>query len=373
MIVTEAPTGPTEASQDGRDLRYGRRWHARRHTTHKRIAGCGRWPTGGDRAGVMLKRTADGTCFLSGVQSCGSVWLCAVCQAKIGQRRAVELSDGITRWLAAGNSAHFVTFTVPHRRSVALVPVLGLIGALPFTVPLSFTFDAVASSWRSSLTGRAWRSYRRAFGILGYVRTLEATWGQANGWHPHIHAVFFIDGRLTDERRAALYEVLWSRWHDAVWRTIGYRPDRAAFHAEEVANGEGLGRYMVKLGLELHRHDLKQGKRPDRLTPWQILDAASDGHPAAVRLWQEWERVTFGRRCMTWGVGTRALLGLGADKTDEEVAAEELDGEDVLLIDFAMWHHITKRPCADSRLLRHAETGGITHVLLWLRALRQLH
>lgn len=51
-------------------------------------------------------------------------------------------------------------------------------------------------------------------------------------------------------------------------------------------------------------------------------------------LW-EWEEASHGRRQLTWSTGRRdlrAFAGLGREATDEEIAAEELDGQDAVAL-----------------------------------------
>lgn len=374
------PLVAAENAREARAVRFQRRFHGRLLTRLPRVAKCGRYHNGSLDGGVVVRKGETGA-FFSGVQTCASVWACAVCQAKIGQRRALEVRDGVTRWLAAGNVAHFVTFTIPHSRIVDENGEAQL-------VPLADSFADVAACFKRMLQGRSWRHLRRTFGVEGYLRTLEATYGEANGWHPHIHAVVFT-GPLSDDKRDALYRALWSRWEAVLLRDCGLVASRGAFDAEPVCSGDGLGRYLMKLGLELFRHDLKEGRRSDRFTPWQILDAASDGEAWAINRWSEWETVTKGRRCMTWSRGLRKLLGLvdvdpeqllldhsagshDADPVDACEACERQPGLIVAVIDPRTWYGITLLRGADHQLLDLVERDGSREQLdLLLATVRQ--
>lgn len=347
----------TVKKRSARHLRMTRRHHARRLTKYKRIAGCGRWAVD-QTAGVHIRKRPDGDgCYFTGTQHCASVWACPVCSATIGQRRAAELAAGLQRWLDADHGAHFVTLTIPHTSATRLRPSL----------------DAVIKAWTKSLTGREWQSICRAFGIKGYVRTVEATWGEANGWHPHIHAVFLTADVLDTETRRTLYRLLFARWQRAVERVAGLTPGELGFHAEPVQRGTELGHYLIKLGLELHRSDLKSAHKTDRYTPMHLLDQAADGEAWARRLWTEWERATHGRRFMTWGKGTRQALGITApEKTDEELVQEMQGGEIIAHIDAYMMHKITSVPGVDADLLSVAELWGRHGVLDYLRTVQLL-
>ena len=78
--------------------------------TPERQRNCGAVPVG-DRVEIRMK---DGSAYYAGLETCGNVWLCPVCSAKIHHRRAAELREALTTWEANGHSASLVTITVPH-------------------------------------------------------------------------------------------------------------------------------------------------------------------------------------------------------------------------------------------------------------------
>jgi hypothetical protein len=59
-------------------------------------------------------RIKDGTAYYCGLETCGNVWLCPVCSAKIHHRRAAELRDTLSTWTHNGHAASLVTITIPH-------------------------------------------------------------------------------------------------------------------------------------------------------------------------------------------------------------------------------------------------------------------
>ena len=78
--------------------------------TPQRQRNCGAVPVG-DRVEIRIK---DGSAYYCGLETCGNVWLCPVCSAKIHHRRAAELRDALTTSEASGHAASLVTITVPH-------------------------------------------------------------------------------------------------------------------------------------------------------------------------------------------------------------------------------------------------------------------
>lgn len=289
----------------------------------------------------------EGVAHFSGLQSCGSVWSCPACAVKIRQARAVELEEAIRRWLAQGGGIEFVTLTVPHGQRDALADTFGL----------------VMDGWRMGiLGGRRFRDDRKAWGIAAWVRTVEVTLG-ANGWHPHVHALLFTAKPWTPRQRALRGGRLFVRWGAFVQRATGRVCSREAFTI--VGGAQGAGAYVTKvqeseswrLGMEFTRGDLKTG-RIQSVTPFELIAPASNGEAWALHRWWEWERVTRGRRCLSWSRGARQLLGLDADEpTDQELAEAEVGGDVVLVIDGHEWATLVQVPGAEAALLNRVELG----------------
>jgi hypothetical protein len=78
-------------------------------------------------------------------------------------------------------------------------------------------------------------------------------------------------------------------------------------------------------------------------------------------LWREYERATKGRQAITWSKGLRQLLAV-TERTDEEIAAEEIGGEDLAVIHGDDWRHIVRIPGLPSLILDHVERGGLAAV-----------
>jgi hypothetical protein len=74
-------------------------------------------------------------------------------------------------------------------------------------------------------------------------------------------------------------------------------------------------------------------------------------------VWREYERATKGRQAITWSKGLRQLLAV-TERTDEEISAEEVGGEDLAVIHSDGWRRITQIPGLPSLVLDHAERGA---------------
>lgn len=375
-----------------RHVRFAQRELLWSESSLTRVTTCGRTPV--QNGGVMLKQATGDKAYYSGLASCGSIWACPVCSAKIRNRRAEDISKAAANWTDEGNSVVAAAFTVPHNRGHQLKD----------------TFEAVASSFRKIQQGKKWQDLRAELGIMGQIRAVECTYGE-NGWHPHIHALFFCSARryVTSEeeyvtstgktrtRRTYGYDVgeidqaglvkltlhLRKAWGDAIVAAGFNRPSEIhGVDVQLVASAEEAGAYIAKtqdgkaVGNEVARGDMKLGRKGGR-TPFQILDDFRwTGDEDDLRLWHEWEQVTHGRRAIFWSDHLRALLlpDEGEEATDDEIAAEEVGGENVAMIDKITWKGITARPGLACALLDRLESGGLPAVneLLAVHELTQL-
>lgn len=356
------PASASTRANERREARYRLRALLREVTGLKRCAGCG-MPLGA--SSVAVKVSADGVAHFSGLVTCGSVWVCPVCAAKIRAFRASEIARGLAGLIERGGGALFVTLTLPHEAGDALTRTMDLV---------SDGFAAVAS-------GRPYRRERDEHGILGHIRAFEVTHGK-HGWHPHLHIALALN-RPAPPRVAALltasWQDRWDRWligsgWSASVSGVGVRIDvvrRAedlADYLAKVQDGADLTGYQpeTRVGVEMARADLKVARKSSR-TPFEILaDFGTDGNVTDLDLWHEFERATKGKSAIRWSKGLRALLLTEDELTDEEVAAADVDGDVVALLDPSLWRRLAQIPGADATLLLAVERGGYRELLVTL-------
>lgn len=115
---------------------------------------------------------------------------------------------------------------------------------------------------------------------------------------------------------------------------------------------------------EMSRGDLKTGRAGSR-TPFQILaDYYQSGDVRDRNLWREFGRVTRGLAAVRWSRGLRhAMLGPEAEpeRTDAELAADDVSGEPVAVVPLAAWSRI-RLAGLEHALLAAAERGGLAEV-----------
>lgn len=299
------------------------------------------------------------------METCGSIWSCPVCAAKIRNFRSDEISRGLAGHIAAGGGALLVTLTLPHAAADQLAR----------------TMELVSDGFRQVNSGRGYAEDRTAYGILGHIRAFEVTHG-GNGWHPHLHVIVCLDAPASVDLAAALqgaWQARWDRWLVGKgWKAslagIGVRVDRVRRDAAAV------GAYVAKLqegekfdrsvGNEVARADLKTGRQNSRV-PFEILaDFGSDGLATDLDLWQEYQLATKGRSAIRWSKGLRAALLTEEELTDDEVAAAEVGGVEIARILPWLYRKIAGRPYGEAMLHVAAEQAGLAGIVRYVKALR---
>jgi hypothetical protein len=323
--------------------------------TPERQRNCGAVPVG-DRVEIRIK---DGCAYYCGLETCGNVWLCPVCSAKIHHRRAAELRDALTTWEAQGHAASLVTITVPH----------------DLTDPLARLLNAERDAWKHVTQGAAWQRLKRRFGIAGHIIALEFTWGDENGWHPHNHVLVVHDKHLDATAIAALHAHMHSRLA-ASCRDHGLRrPDQLhAVRIDPNVSVTAAGAYLAKGGdwtpaEEVTRGDLKTSRTGSR-TPFQILaDYYQTGDTRDRDLWREYGLVTRSLAAVRWSRGLRICLLIPLavpERTDEELATQEVMGELLTAIEATDWSHL-RLAGLDLAVLVAAEVGDLAAVIAFVR------
>ncbi len=154
-----------------------------------RVAGCGvRRISKIDKSSVDVVRGKSGNVYYSGMQRCGSVWLCPDCSYKIAKVRAEETYRQLMVYHEQNRQVYFVSFTLQHNVSQSL----------------EYLWSHLSGGWSYA---RKHRKYNNLEIPVEYVRTYETMYGES-GHHPHIHALFVGDSGTLDKIKlfAELYK-----------------------------------------------------------------------------------------------------------------------------------------------------------------------
>ena len=304
----------------------------------------------------VWKSREHGTASYGGLQTCGSVWACPVCSAKIAERRRVELLDAMEMHKAQGGTVSLLTLTTPHQRGDNLVELLAQQGKALQSFLRDFTVKAVFAE----------------MGHLGQVRALEVTHGRKsvknNGWHPHFHILQFHQVKGSEADRKDWTARLYLRWVAYCEKAGLGTPSYA--HGIKLDDGTKASDYVTKWGLEdeMTKGHTKKGKAGGE-SPFDLLRAvlADRTDRQAAALFKEFAQGFKGKQQLSWSRGLKARFMVD-EKTDEELSQEKDDRATLLgLLTVDQWRDVLK---VDGRgvLLDIAAKGGWHNVqrYLWL-------
>lgn len=331
-----------------RARRYARRAYLWDFSHLARLRKCGRVRRS---THVGVRATAQAAGF-SGLCSCGSVWACPVCNAKIMARRSLEIGAAISAHMSCGGSVGFVTLTMRHRKGQRLADL----------------WDALRDAWGAATSGKTWSKQKGRAGYVGHLRVVEVTYG-ANGWHVHVHALVFLDSADVD-RLQRLFVGMFTRWSRSLVRSGLSAPTPVGQDCrlvDGVADAV-LAEYLSKttdrlpkdLGAEMTQTQSKTARTVHATRPpWDLLtDLFDHGDADAGDLWHEWEQGSANRKQLTWSQGLRDLLGLNREQDDEDVAAEDLGDHDLVIIPGHVWDDdVVRRPHLIPQILDAAQHG----------------
>jgi hypothetical protein len=295
---------------------------------------------------VLLRVGPDSAGF-GGLTTCGSIWACPVCSAKISARRTDELTKLIEWNAERQGTVALLTLTMRHHTGHRLRQLR----------------NALTAAWRHVTSSRAWKTTRKDLGQDGYVRAIEATHSPDNGWHLHIHCLLIFDGPVSTAMVDMFADEVWTCWQAGLHRQ-GFTAIRE--HAVDVRVGhhalEQLGTYINKIAYEAAGGRWKKGRKTSR-TPFQLLaDFLATGLADDYDLWAEWEQGSRGMRQLTWSQKLKGRVGID-EKDDEEIAAEEERGSTIAILPARTWSQVY--PVAEE-LLDAAENDGAEGAYRWL-------
>ena len=342
--------------------RFMRQAAARELVPEERVAVCLRRPIPGAPGVELWRDPKHQAAHYKQLQVCGSVWMCAVCAARISEIRRQELSTAIKGW---GGQIVFITLTLQHTVADELSGLL----------------EALQEAARKMRQGRKWRELEERYGVefesrgnmrrrIGTIRALENTSGD-HGHHPHQHILGFLRGGVDVQ---AFTRELRALWLAAVAKVGRYASPAWGIKVEHT--DAAIADYVAKFGKEpkwTAAHEMAKGAskaaRGEGYSMAGLLElyvVAGDGE--AGRRWREYAQAFKGRKQLVWSDGLRALL-LPADQveqTDEEIVNAPVEEAVFLaMLDLAAWRVVL---AVDARfeLLQAASSGDVGEIRRFL-------
>lgn len=359
--VSRAKLTPTEKMTNNRLVRWQRQSVARDLLPNERVAKCYR---------VRIKELVDvlrsvkyKRAHYGGLMTCGSVWHCPVCTAKITERRRIDLQAAIDKASSMGIYFFMATFTLSHTKEDKLFDVR------------SCLTDALTKT----KSGRWYQDLIEAFEIFGNVTGSEVTYGTEFGWHFHKHAIYFTQQPMNESKCVQIQKALSVQYGSKLASLGRYAHP---IHGVDIRAGDThVADYIAKYGhdrnvsnwslaAEITKSSSKgalQGK--DHFTPFELLDLCFNGEQEAGALFQEYASTMKNTRQLRFSNGLRDLLGLDEEISDEELAAVQDDDAALFAqLTISQWRKIIQRE-ARGNILEVASHGDIELFQTYLKHL----
>lgn len=254
-------------------------------------------PQIGQQDRVYVVRNEKSAKFF-GLQTCGNPFACPVCSAKIMNKHARKIAASIDGLNAKGKKAIMITFTVPHHKIMTCNQVT----------------DLLYLSWKRMFQKRKTKSLSTVKKFTDYfhndyiIKACEYTYGK-NGWHPHFHALFFVDADKFDllldweqslrEYWVSCYEYVAKKLlSDTIYKAFraisdNQKKSHFGFYMSKTPEGKPLettsSAYISgwTTDQELTGNVLKKASHDNHYTPHQILEMAANGNEEFERLYIE--------------------------------------------------------------------------------------
>jgi hypothetical protein len=275
---------------------------------------------------IQVLRSIDhGTTSFSGLQTCGSVWQCPVCAAKIAERRRSEVLAAMSSHKAQGGTVDMLTLTCPHQRTDQLDDLLAK------------QAKALNYFWMDRHVKAVLLEMENA----GHIKATEVTHGRLspvnNGWHPHYHILLFngSHGHFSDWKVR-----LYLRWANACELAGLGKPSFK--HGIDLQDGSHASKYISKWGLE---DEITKGHTKKAIhgeTPFDLLRALvqDDTDRQAAALFIEFANCFKGKRQLRWSKGLKSRFAV-EEKDDETLANEKDDFSEVLgMLTIEQWRDV---------------------------------
>ncbi len=295
--------------------------------------------TGSDQIEITYDQQRQ-SAFYGNLLTCGSVWTCPVCAARITEYRRRELTGAIEQWRGAGGGVFMAAFTFQHSVEDELKSLR----------------RELSGAYRRMTSRKDYSRIRRQYGIVGSVASLEVTFSFRHGWHPHRHVLFFTEKAVTDQDVFNMQASFSALWRGVLVKTGRFSHDQAGV---VLSNGDDqAGDYVCKWSMahEIAKSPVKSG-RDGGMSPFEMAQAWHDtGEHRYSMLLRDYAAAFKGSHQLTFSPGLKARLGI-LDKSDQQIVAED-QAQAVIMatVDRASWKRIYVRRWRGV-VLRAASTG----------------
>lgn len=207
----------------------------------------------------IYKSIEHGSCHYHGLAVCASVWTCPICASKITEKKSQIVKSLINKHKLAGGDVLLLTFTTPHTRKDKLSDLL-------------YAFKKAEEGF--SIT-KPVKTIKKNIGFIAPIKSLEITFGHANGWHPHSHQLWFVDSGVDiNDLKKSLFPH-YQRY------CIKKGLESPSFkHGLDIVGGLNAAGYITKMGWKaaLDDEDAKSVRKH-----WSAASEVTKGHTKSAR------------------------------------------------------------------------------------------
>jgi hypothetical protein len=268
---------------------------------NERVAKCFRFILPNKNSVDILHSSSLHDARFQNLMVCDSIWGCPVCANKISRARRQEVESVLP---GLPGLVILESFTLQHDK----------------TDNASGLLASLVDAYRNMKTKRSYTELSNRYGILGSIKSLECTYSQANGFHPHLHVLEALEGKLSGfeyQEYCARLSYIFRCEVDKLKRYS--HPDHGVDFRRSYDN-LGSADYVAKWGLsdELTRGVSKFGMFKGNYTPFELLrEYGCTGNRWASSAFVQYYFAFKGHHQLTWSRGFRDYCGLDAEKTDE--------------------------------------------------------
>lgn len=277
---------------------------------------------------VGIKVTKEGASIQS-VMHCNNGFYCPICAPSVLGEKSDEIKRVIEGALEKGMHCVMLTQTMSHKKTDKLQSLIDVLLAASKTVK--------SGSYRNKM--------KKQYGFFSSIRSLENTFSQKNGWHPHLHELYFFDRALTPADLFELKKDMSARYQQAlekkgysanylrglnfsyVVKVEGEEKVRNTLDAVDydanakIQSSKNAALYVSKLDKELTFEFMKKARSNDSLSIFGLLEALiKEKDPKQKNIMQS--RVND----FVCAVGGRARIYI--PKALKEIAIDEPEKED---------------------------------------------
>lgn len=227
--------------------------------------------------------------------------------------------------------------------------------------------DNLYSAYRNLMSGRAWQDLKGRWGVEGVISSSEVTWGPIFGWHAHKHALIFTKDKLSNTELKQSETEISARFRALLAKNGRYgHPDYSVdFRTGNVFEESD---YVFKWGIdyELTKSNVKKAKS-GHYSPFELAQWAVNGDLQPVQLFREYFKVYKGSKQLSYSNGLRARLGLDQEKSDYDLATEEVQQSDpLMMLSRLAWAIVCKKKMRGD-LLNVASSGSVDLLMDFLK------